>query len=349
MSQDSQASSMSQEEGESMCCEMCGRGLKNITTFLKHMNTLHKNQPRNVENPNTNLTRCEHCPKYCDGEHGRVIHMYSSHKDLISQNSSNIPTDDSDDEENSEEGDPDAPNNSITSVDPLVNIFKILSSEIQVPRHCSRDMEFNIISLIGSIVDELELCADRADLDGQNFAAHALKCIPLISCMGTPIKQRQAILKYLNEPNTSRAFIDHVIEFFADPKNQEKLSPSRKNTVHTAHDQETGEKLPTHLAKRLEKLVAKNCLSKAIQTVESYVDGNKLLTPNMMTPEIVDRLQELHPLNPTTARNIIDPVGNPKPIVISREILSACIKRLKREKALGIGFWSNELITQLYN
>ena len=68
----------------------------------------------------------------------------------------------------------------------------------------------------------------------------------------------------------------------------------------------------------------------------------------MLTPDIVDRLQELHPLNPTTARNTIDPVGSTKPIVINREILSACIKRLKREKALGIGFWSNELIMQLF-
>ena len=118
---------MPQEEGEDMCCEICGRGLKNMNTFLKHMNTLHKNQPRNVENPNTNLTRCEYCPKYCDGEHGLKVHMNSVHKDRLSQNSSHLPIDDFDDEENSEEGDSDAPNNSITSVDPLVNIFKILT------------------------------------------------------------------------------------------------------------------------------------------------------------------------------------------------------------------------------
>ena len=272
MSQDTQASSLPQEAGADMCCEVCSKGLKNITTLLKHMNTLHKNVPRNLENPNKNLTRCEHCPKYCDGEHGLKVHMNSVHKDLLSQNNSDLPTDDSDEDNDSEEDVPTGNNNSITSSDPFDNIFKILSSDIQVPRMVSRDMEIHIISLIGSIVEDLELCVEEADSDGQIFATYALKCIPLITCMGEPNKQRQSIEKYKSARNVSRAFLDHIIEYFSDPRNQKKITHSRNNTKHTAHDQEVGEKLPTHLAKRLEKLVAKNCLSKAIQTVESYVD-----------------------------------------------------------------------------
>ena len=99
MSQDTQGSSTPQEAGEDMCCEICGKGLKNIITFLKHMNTLHKFEPRNVANTNKNLTRCENCPKYCYGEHGLKVHMNSVHKDLLSQNNSDLPIDDSDDED----------------------------------------------------------------------------------------------------------------------------------------------------------------------------------------------------------------------------------------------------------
>jgi len=89
-------------------------------------------------------------------------------------------------------------------------------------------------------------------------------------------------------------------------------------------------------------------MSKAIQTIESYVDGNRLLTPNMLTPDIIERLKSLHPTNPTTPRTSIDPIERSIPTTIDRKILSTCIMKLKREKALGIGPWSNELIIQLH-
>ena len=150
-----------------MLCEVCNKGLKNITTLLKHMNSVHKTHTRNVENPNKILTRCDKCPTFCNGETGLRVHVNSMHKDQLSQSNSDLPTEDSDEDNDSEEDVPTGNNNSITSSDPFDNIFKILSSDIQVPRLVSRDMENHIISLIGSIVEDLEFCAEGADSAGQ--------------------------------------------------------------------------------------------------------------------------------------------------------------------------------------
>lgn len=183
----------------------------------------------------------------------------------------------------------------------------------------------------------------------------AIISLPLILEVKT-LRSQLASLEYCRKAeHHSDTLLDIFFESFKNFKRKKYSNGYQSQTAPALAVpdimQNENQLIPIHYSRKVNSLLTKNCHGKAVQIIESYVSGYELIANADFTPEVIEKLVELHPENPDIYDPELpdDPTINTEPVQVSLETLERVIKNAGKQKSCGISYWSNELMIQLAN